>query len=75
MQGDQIFVYRAFANIKGIYQHHGIDCGDGTVIHYRKPSEVIERTSLEVFSKGNSIAVKQYIKGFCFVPDVGGLWC
>ena len=70
MQGDQIYVYRAFVNIEGVYQHHGIDCGDGTVIHYRKPSEVIERTSLAVFSRGNSILVKEYIKGFCFVPDV-----
>ena len=70
MQGDQIFVYRHFWNLEGLYQHHGIDCGDGTVIHYRKPSEVIERTSIAVFAKGNSISVKEYSQGFCFVPDV-----
>jgi hypothetical protein len=70
MHGDQLYVYRTFWNLEGVYQHHGIDCGDGTIIHYRKPSEVIERTSLEIFSKGNSISVKQYSKGFCFVPEV-----
>lgn len=69
MRGDQLYVYRKFWNLEGLYQHHGIDCGDGTVIHYRKPSEVIERTSLAVFSQNNPISVKQYIQGFCFVPD------
>ena len=70
MRGDQLYVYRNFGNLNGLYQHHGIDCGDGTVIHYRKPSEVIERTSLATFSQNNSILVKEYSKGFCFVTDV-----
>jgi Lecithin retinol acyltransferase/PspA/IM30 family len=70
MRGDQIYVYRHFWNLEGLYQHHGIDCGDGTVIHYRKPSEIIERTSLATFTRGNSISIKNYSQGFCFVPDV-----
>ncbi len=69
-RGDQIYVYRELLNIGGIYEHHGIDCGDDTVIHYRKPSEVIERTSLATFSRGNLVYVKQYTEGFCFVPEV-----
>lgn len=70
MRGDQIYVYRHFWNLEGLYQHHGIDCGDGTVIHYRKPSEIIERTSFATFSRGNSVSIKNYSQGFCFVPDV-----
>lgn len=67
-RGDQIYAMRHFLNIDGMYQHHGIDCGDGTVIHYRKPSETIERTSLETFSQGNPIYVKSYPLGY--TPDV-----
>ncbi|MCW6038215.1 lecithin retinol acyltransferase family protein [Spirulina subsalsa FACHB-351] len=67
-RGDQIFAHREFLNLQGVYEHHGIDCGDGTVIHYRKPSETIERTSLGLFSQGNRIYVKTYPTSF--IPDV-----
>lgn len=70
MRGDQLLVYRDFWQMEGIYQHHGIDCGDGSVIHYRKPSEIVERTSFTTFSKGNVVTVKEYIKGFCYIPEV-----
>ncbi|BAU62864.1 NC domain protein [Stanieria sp. NIES-3757] len=69
-RGDQIYVYRNFYNFDGVYQHHGIDCGDNTVIHYRKPSEIIERTSLSIFTRSNPIYIKQYYEGFCFIADV-----
>lgn len=69
-KGDCIYVYRNLGNWDGLYQHYGIDCGDGTVIHYRKPSEIIERTSLETFSRGNPIYVAQYSDGFSYIPDV-----
>ena len=69
-KGDRIYVYRNLWTQKGLYQHHGIDCGDGTVIHYRKPSEIIERTSLETFSKGNPVYVVEYDDGFSYIPDV-----
>lgn len=68
--GDQLYVYRELLNVQGTYQHHGIDCGDGTVIHYRKPSEVIEKTSLATFTRGNTIYVREYLEGFCFIPEV-----
>ncbi|QQE65282.1 phage-shock protein [Leptolyngbya sp. BL0902] len=57
VRSDQIYVMRPLASIQGVYQHHGIDCGDGTVIHYRKLGDdaQIERTSLEMFSWGNPI--------------------
>jgi hypothetical protein len=69
-RGDQIYVYRNLYNFDGVYQHHGIDCGDDSVIHYRKPSEIVERTSLATFTRGNPIYVKQYLEGFCFIPEV-----
>jgi len=68
--GDQVYVYRELLNLKGLYQHHGIDCGDGTIIHYRKPSEVVEQTSLEIFARGNRVYIREYIEGFCFIPEI-----
>ncbi|MEO1467079.1 MAG: lecithin retinol acyltransferase family protein [Cyanobacteria bacterium J06633_1] len=69
-KGDCIYVYRNFGQLKGVYKHYGIDCGDGTVIHYRKPSEVIEQTSYATFSQGNPTYVAEYSKGFGYIPDV-----
>ena len=56
-RSDQIYVMRPLVGINGVYQHHGIDYGDGTVIHYRKMGDEagVERTSLETFSWGNPI--------------------
>ena len=69
-QGDQIYVFRELANLGGVYEHHGIDFGDGTVVHYRKPSEIIERTPFDTFSRGNPVYVREYPVGFCFIPQV-----
>ena len=68
-KGDRIYVYRNLWQLDGLYQHHGIDCGDGTVIHYRKPSETIERTSLETFARGNPVYVVEERGGFSYIPD------
>jgi Lecithin retinol acyltransferase/PspA/IM30 family len=68
--GDQLYVWRELANVSGVYQHHGIDIGDGSVIHYRKPSEVIEQTSFDTFSKNNPVYSREYPAGFSFIPDV-----
>lgn len=67
-RGDLIYAYRELFNRQGVYKHYGIDCGDGTVIHYRKPSETIERTSLPTFARGGKIYVKEYPTHF--IPDV-----
>jgi hypothetical protein len=69
-KGDCIYVYRNFGQLQGVYKHYGIDCGDGTVIHYRKPSEIIEQTSLATFSRGNPVYVAEYSEGFGYIPDV-----
>lgn len=68
--GDQLYVYRELFKLDGVYKHHGIDCGDGSVIHYRKPSEIVERTSFATFSRGNPVYLVEYSVGFCFIADV-----
>ncbi|MGF1590811.1 MAG: lecithin retinol acyltransferase family protein [Pleurocapsa sp.] len=69
-KGDCIYVYRNLGQLQALYKHYGIDCGDGTVIHYRKPSEIIERTSYAEFARGNPVYVAEYSNGFGYIPDV-----
>ncbi|MBD3881928.1 lecithin retinol acyltransferase family protein [Phormidium tenue FACHB-886] len=69
-KGDQIYVMRPFAGLDAVYEHHGIDCGDGTVIHYYKGGgdPVIERTTLETFARGTPIYTKKV--PIAYIPDV-----
>lgn len=69
-RGDQIYVMRPLINMEGAYEHHGIDCGDGTVIHYYKGGEVptITRTSVETFARGNPIYRKT--QPVAYLPDI-----
>ncbi len=68
-RGDQIYVYRKFFDLEGVYEHHGIDCGDGSVIHYRKlETAEVQRTTWETFTQGNPIFLRQYPHSF--VADV-----
>lgn len=68
-RGDQIYVMRPLVGMEGVYEHHGIDCGDGTVIHYRKGDEaMISRTSFEQFAQGKPVFVKDYSASY--IPDV-----
>ncbi len=55
-----------FREIIGIpYEHHGIDCGDGTIIHYSKIGEAtIAQTSRAMFAQGNAIYTKLQPKAF-----------
>ncbi|MEL7501763.1 MAG: lecithin retinol acyltransferase family protein [Cyanobacteria bacterium J06554_6] len=66
-RGDQVYAIR---DIMGIpYEHHGIDCGDGTVIHYRKVGEAeVSRTSVWAFSRGSRIYIK--VQATAFIPEV-----
>ena len=68
--GDQIYAYRELLNLSGVYEHHGIDCGDGNVIHYRKPSETIEQTSIASFARGSRIYRRDYSGQFCYLPEI-----
>ena len=68
-RGDQIYVMRPLLGLDGVYEHHGIDCGDGTVIHYHKGNDaVITRTPYELFARGNPVYTQQYTVSY--VPDV-----
>jgi hypothetical protein len=69
-RGDQIYVMRPLINMEGAYEHHGIDYGDGTVVHYYKGGEepTVTQTSFETFALGNSVFVKPYTVSY--VPDV-----
>lgn len=46
----------------GTYTHHGIDCGDGTAIHYtgERLRGIITRTTIAEFASGKQIFVKKY---------------
>ncbi|MEB3331400.1 MAG: lecithin retinol acyltransferase family protein [Synechococcaceae cyanobacterium] len=43
----------------GLFQHHGIDLGDGTVAHYLEGREIL-RSRLEDFSRGQPISTVLY---------------
>ncbi len=62
-RADHLYVYRHY----GFITHHGIDCGDGTVIHY-KEGESIVRTTRDFFARGDEILVRVYDR--CDPPDV-----
>ncbi|HEY9876325.1 MAG TPA: lecithin retinol acyltransferase family protein [Candidatus Obscuribacterales bacterium] len=61
-RGDHIYVDY------GNFTHHGIDCGDGTAIHYRKSNSTISRTPMAEFTNGKQLVVKRY--GNCNLPDI-----
>ncbi|MEM6253488.1 MAG: lecithin retinol acyltransferase family protein [Cyanobacteria bacterium P01_D01_bin.156] len=66
-RGEQVYVIRDMVGVP--YQHHGIDCGDGTVIHYRKVgTATISRTNRESFARGH--LVYQVSQSVRFIPDV-----
>lgn len=57
-RGDHVYARRGRR-----YTHHGIDCGDGTVIHYVRPRvgvRHVARTSHEMFAAGSQVKVRVY---------------
>jgi len=63
--GDRLVAKRWLAGTFLPYMHHGIDVGDGTVVHARPddPKRIFEggrvvRTSLEEFADGSPVAVE-----------------
>jgi hypothetical protein len=65
-RGDHIFVYSLG------YSHHGIDCGDGRVVHFdygpgrkltsalRAETPRVSEVSLDQFARGRPVNVRQY---------------
>lgn len=66
-RGDQVYVMR---DVMGVpYHHHGIDGGDGSIIHYRKVgTATVTRTSTESFARGNPVYTLP--RPMSFIPDV-----
>src|SRR5215213_5325786 len=59
-RGDHIYVLRPL-----LYTHHGIDCGDTTVIHYASDEGdfakgVIKISGLSEFARGGTVMVVEY---------------
>ena len=48
----------------GLFLHHGIDLGDGSVAHYLEGREIL-RSPLADFSRGEPVAVVPYSAGDC----------
>lgn len=48
----------------GLFNHHGIDLGDGSVAHYLEGREIL-RSPLEEFSRGQPLSVIAYPAGDC----------
>jgi hypothetical protein len=59
-RGDHIYVNR----LDGLYQHHGVDCGDDSVIHYTsrtwRGQRRIERTEMEEFCRDHEPHTRDY---------------
>ena len=68
-KGDQIYVMRQMPLVPHTYQHHGIDCGDGSVIHYRKAGEAtITLNAIAEFAQNQPIRTKLYTTAF--LPEI-----
>ena len=53
----------------GLFNHHGIDLGDGTVAHYLEGREIL-RSPVQEFSRGQPLSVVSYPDGTCSAPGV-----
>ena len=53
----------------GLFNHHGIDLGDGSVAHYLEGRQIL-RSPLEEFSRGQPLSVVAYPAGACATPGV-----
>jgi hypothetical protein len=67
VRGAHIYVER------DLYSHHGIDCGDGTVIDFAgqgggKDTACIRRVTLAEFAQGAPVQTRSY--GSCYSPEV-----
>lgn len=66
-RGDQVYAIREIAGVP--YEHHGIDCGDGSIIHYSKSGEAqISRTSRGAFARGGNVYTQPISTSF--IPDI-----
>jgi hypothetical protein len=53
----------------GLFMHHGIDLGDGSVAHYLEGREIL-RSARDEFSRGQPITTVDYPEGSCLAPGL-----
>jgi 1-acyl-sn-glycerol-3-phosphate acyltransferase len=53
----------------GLFNHHGIDLGDGSVAHYLEGREIL-RSPLAAFSRDQPLSVVIYPEGGCSAPGI-----
>ncbi|MFU8883841.1 MAG: lecithin retinol acyltransferase family protein [Cyanobacteriota bacterium] len=53
----------------GLFNHHGIDLGDGSVAHYLEGREIL-RSPLAAFSRDQPLSVVTYPEGGCSAPGI-----
>ncbi|MFM7087445.1 MAG: lecithin retinol acyltransferase family protein [Cyanobium sp.] len=53
----------------GLFNHHGIDLGDGSVAHYLEGRQILRSPLLE-FSRGQPVTPVSYPEGSCSPPGV-----
>jgi hypothetical protein len=53
----------------GLFNHHGIDLGDGSVAHYLEGREIL-RSPLAAFSRDQPLSVVTYPEGSCSAPGI-----
>ena len=71
MRGDHIYILQK--KVKVTYQHHGIDCGDGYVIHLSEGRKKVVRDPMSRFlskSKDGVLYIYDHKPGKCDVPSV-----
>ncbi len=68
--GDQVYAMRKMVGMPGVYEHHGIDCGEEAIIHYYKGGDVptVTSTPRELFARGGRIFVKS--RSLAFLPQI-----
>ncbi len=61
---------REVAGVPGVYEHHGIDCGEDGIVHYYKGGEVptVTNTPKDLFARGGRIFVKP--RSLAFLPHI-----
>jgi hypothetical protein len=73
MKGDQIYVL-CDTNIlayQHTFQHHGIDCGDGTVIHFSKRrGKIVQDPMCRFKSISKDGVIRTYNSKKCYSPSV-----
>jgi hypothetical protein len=62
-RGDHVYIVKPPSFVVPFrHTHHGIDCGDGTIIHYawKNRTGIVARSSIEEFAEGQPLLIFEY---------------